>query len=295
MQSVTVIGAGRLGGALAIALSGTEYAIRQIVFRGADPGEDIIRQITPKPEVIRFAEVRSIASDIVLITAQDSDISTIQREIADLAANRPAAFHTSGSLSSEVLSNLKAINCPTGSIHPLVSVSDPLKGAERFAGAYFCIEGDDKALSVAEGIVTFLGGKSFSVDAKQKALYHAAAVTASGHNTALVDMSIEMLRNCGISEAESLKVLRPLVESTAANIFDQGTERALTGPFARADAETVARHIEKLVSLGDDDLLSIYLLLGKRSLEIAERRGGNAEKLNALRKLMNVAKTPREC
>jgi len=62
--------------------------------------------------------------------------------LAKTINNKPRIFHTSGSLSSEILKDLKAVGCPTGSIHPLVSISDVRLGAERFADAYFCVEGD---------------------------------------------------------------------------------------------------------------------------------------------------------
>jgi predicted short-subunit dehydrogenase-like oxidoreductase (DUF2520 family) len=78
------------------------------------------------------------------------------------------------------LHRLKFIGCSTGSIHPLVSISDAQRGADRFANAYFCVEGDAEAVKTAEAIVGKLGGKSFFVAAEYKTLYHAAASRLAG-------------------------------------------------------------------------------------------------------------------
>ena len=72
-------------------------------------------------------------------------------------------------------------------MHPLVSVSDAFLGAERFAGVYFCIEGEAAAVAAATSLAISLGGKAFSIPTDSKPLYHAAAVTASGHLVAVTD------------------------------------------------------------------------------------------------------------
>jgi predicted short-subunit dehydrogenase-like oxidoreductase (DUF2520 family) len=194
-----------------------------------------------------------------------------------------------------VLSDLKALGCATASFHPLVSVSDPVKGSASFAGAFACVEGDQAAVAEARSIAEAIGASSFTIEPDEKALYHAAAMTASGSFTSLIDMSAEMLERCGLTRERGLEILRPLVESTAANIFEQGTAAALTGPFARADAETISRHIDAISKMGDIEVLKAYLVLGERSAAIAESRGVGHERMKAVREILNMAKTRIEC
>ena len=44
-----------------------------------------------------------------------------------------------------------------------------------------------------------VGGRSFTVETKKKALYHAAAVLTSGHTVALFDLAARLLVRCGLS------------------------------------------------------------------------------------------------
>ena len=74
---------------------------------------------------------------------------------------------------------------------------------------------------------------------ESKALYHAAALTAAGHLTALIDLAMEMLVSCGLNRRAAQEVLMPLVESAVNNLKASPPEKALTGTFARGDLATV--------------------------------------------------------
>lgn len=270
MYSVSIVGVGRVGGALALSLPKNKYNIVELITRDKSVSET--------------------SSDIVFITTQDSEIRAASCVLAG-KLNNSVVFHTSGALSSAVLSNLANARCKVGSIHPLVSISSPELGPERFRGAFFCVEGDAEAVVLGKQIVADLGGRSFSIDTKFKTLYHASAVTACGHLVALFDAAVEMMTKCGLSESESRDILLPLVSSTVQNLEQQDTAAALTGTFARADAETFTRHLTALNEIDDEDLLEIYLLLGERSLELAAKQGVSAERIETLRSRVAVAKS----
>jgi len=272
MTSVSIIGVGRVGGALAIALPKDKYTIDNLVRRDA---------LIPE----------TITSDVVFITTQDSEITAVAGAIVDRIAGNSIVYHTSGSYPSSILDALKTDGCKTGSIHPLVSISSPELGPERFRGAYFCVEGDPGAVKMGEQIVTDLGGHSFSIDTKYKTLYHASAVTACGHLVALFDAAVDMMTKVGLSAEDAKQVLLPLVTSTVRNLCEQSTAAALTGTFARADIETFTRHLTALNQYVSDDLLEIYLLLGERSLELAAKQGVSPERIDSLRTKVSIAKS----
>lgn len=271
MISVSIIGVGRVGGALAIALPKDKYTVEKLIGRAETAAE--------------------ISTDIVFITTQDSEIVAVAESLVGKLKPGTIVFHTSGSNPSSILDALKDTGCKTGSIHPLVSISSPELGPERFRGAYFCVEGVDEAVTLGKQIVADLGGNSFTIDTKFKTLYHASAVTACGHLVALFDAAVEMMTKVGLTDADAKEILLPLVTSTVQNLGEQSTAAALTGTFARADIETFTRHLNALNQYVSDDLLEIYLLLGERSLELAAKQGVSPERIDTLRTKVSIAKS----
>jgi predicted short-subunit dehydrogenase-like oxidoreductase (DUF2520 family) len=295
MTKISIIGVGRVGGALAIALSKKSYEVENLFVRNAATARKIAEYIEPKPQILSSDNFANISSDIIFITTQDFEIENVARKIAENLTSKPFVFHTSGSLSSEILQSLKNIGCHIGSIHPLVSLSDAIIGAERFTGANFCVEGDAEAVEIAKQIVADLGGKSFSIETKFKILYHAAAVTACGHLVALIDVALEMMQKCGLGEQQSQELLLPLIKSTVENLEQQTTAEALTGTFARADIATFHKHLAALGENVSDEAREIYLQLGARSTHLAERQGANAENSDEIRREISLAKKNFKC
>jgi predicted short-subunit dehydrogenase-like oxidoreductase (DUF2520 family) len=278
--TVSVVGAGRLGTALAMALASCGYRLEAVVARRLTRARRAASLFTKQPKALSHAQLNKLPnSELILIATPDDAITTTVDRLADSQKGGPpgrTVLHTSGALSSKVLSPLAKVGFHTGSLHPLVSVSDPVSGARNLRDAFYCLEGDPAALRVARLLVRDLGGHSFSIDAGNKALYHAAAVMASGHMVALFDIASELLARCGLDLKSARRVLMPLVESTVRNLLSSDPARALTGTFARGDLATVQRHLEALGANGLRDALRAYELLGHRSLEVAKRNGVDA-------------------
>ena len=291
MINVSIIGVGRVGGALALALQKEKYLIDNLVYHNTPVPLPVVENLVPACNVENFDNISDISSDVVFITTQDSEIAAVAHTLTNRIVNQPTVLHTSGALSSSVLDELKSAGCTTGSMHPLVSVSTSELGPSRFMDSYFCVEGDPAAVSIAEQIVADLGGRAFSIDTKFKTLYHASAVTACGHLVALFDAAVEMMTKCGLSAGDAKKILLPLVKSTVQNLGEQSTAAALTGTFARADIETFTGHLTALNEYVSDELLEIYLLLGERSLELAAKQGVSPERIDSLRTKVSIAKS----
>lgn len=291
MKRITVIGVGRMGGALAIALARAGFIIEQLVYRSQDSFERISAVFAEKQVETKFFEgLKLRETDIFLIATSDPEIPNIAAWLSKTLGNPAIVIHTSGSLSSDVLFPLADIGCQTGSMHPLISVSDSIAGSSSFSGAYFCTEGDPAAVLAANEIISALSAKPLSIPTENKVLYHAAAVIACGHLSALIEIASDVMKLAGISDKDRPWILMPLIESTIANIKANGTAAALTGSFARADAETVSGHMAALGRSVSRETIDLYRILGNKSLDLAAERGVDADRIEAVRKVLLTGK-----
>ncbi len=287
MQSVAIIGIGRVGGAFAIALGKSGFLVSKLFDRNGKNLDRITELISPVPRILDPEHLSEIDEDIVFITTQDTEIDDVVQKLSAQLSNKPKfVFHTSGSRSSDILQPLSELGINIGSIHPLAAISDPVTGVQRLKNAFFCVEGNVDAKEAGESIVAILGGRPFSIETKDKILYHASAVMASGHFVALMDIATSILARCGLKRENAKDILLPLIESTIENIRGQAFEDALTGTFARADIVTLIEHIDSLSANVSTDELNVYLQLGKRSLELAESKGADKTTLESMHQII---------
>lgn len=260
--------------------------------RGLRDHFEVRYRITRQPvtEVIcALSSVGSIDADIVIVATNDDSISEVAGSIANKIRESAIVLHTSGSLSSSVLEPLSSPTRSVGSMHPLVSVSLDSKPSV-FHHAYFCVEGDDRASETAIDIVNSLGGIPFSIASGSKPLYHAAAVSAAGHVTALIDIAEELMQTAGVPSDKSLEALLPLIESVIANIKREGTKRSLTGTYARGDVETSRKHVNAVKGLSDRTIRDVFLDLAIRSIAISRINGIDKAKADTIEELLRIAK-----
>jgi predicted short-subunit dehydrogenase-like oxidoreductase (DUF2520 family) len=316
--TVAIVGAGRLGQALAIALESAGYTIVALVARRRRKAEKAVALLTDVrsgPVALTMNELDRLAvrgssptarngvdlpvTDLFIIATPDDAIAETAQRLAIVSTGKTrrraarsqtaacgTVLHTSGALSSDVLRSLAEIGFHTGSLHPLVSVSEPRAGARGLHGAFYCLEGDEPALRIARAIVKDLQGMSFSVRPENKALYHAAALMAAGHVTALFDLATELLAACGLKKSLARETLLPLLVSAVSNLQVSAPEKALTGTFARGDVATVRRHLAALSGKKHAEALAVYKLLGLRSLQLAASNKLDPERVKQISKLL---------
>ena len=311
-SSVSIIGAGRVGTAMGLALKAAGYRIELVVTKRPSTARRAqkligggvvglsVRQLSGPG---RRHHARLNRSALILIATPDDMIASVTDQLAGIFKSSPArsaghkerfpgirvAMHTSGALSSRVLQPLRQAGFAIGSIHPLVSISDSRSGAELLTKAYFSLEGDSESRRAGRSVVRNLGGRSFTIEARVKALYHAAALTVSPNMVALFDIALEMLGRCGLSQSRARQVLLPLVKSTLANLSTQDPRHALTGTFKRGDVATVRKHIAAMESEKLQDAINAYVLLGRRSLLLAAKTSANHSDFDQIARLLSRA------
>ncbi len=286
--SVAIVGAGRLGTALARALEGCGHEVKALVASRQSSARRAARTIATNSLTLSVAQLAQIPKvDLMLLTTPDDALpQTAARLVASgIEVKRGAvALHASGALRSDVLGPLRALGFSVGSMHPLVSVSNQ-SSAEVLRAAFYCLEGERRAVRLARRLVRDIGGRSFHITTDKKALYHAAAVMTSGHTVALFDTAAHLLMHCGLNETKAREVLIPLLRSTVENLSSQTPSRALTGTFARADAQTVRRHLDAFQT-ETEEARAVYVLLGLVSVRLAKEAGADRKALKEIAKIL---------
>lgn len=273
MQRVSIIGAGVVGTAIGYLLKERGYPIVGIAsrtFASAKRAQEFVGE----GEASHDLGATSKKADIVFITTSDSAIEDVCSKIASEGGFIPGAivFHTCGALSSEILGSARTVGAHVASLHPLQSLADINAAVKNLPGSFFCIEGDESALSVAREIVTALKGKEVTLKVDKKPLYHAGASVASNFLVATVRFGLELFDAAGINRQDSLSALMPLIKGTVKNIETLGIPSALTGPISRGDTGVIENHL-KAISRERPETLRLYTELGRYTVKVAIEKG----------------------
>ena len=264
---IGIIGPGRAGIGLALALAAAGYDVR---LHGRT------KKAVPKPLTLTVAPEHEppawiAQAGVVILAVRDDAIRPLAESLSRAGSLRAeqVVLHLSGAQGQEALGALVGSRAALGSLHPLQTISDPARAGQRLRGAWAAVEGMPRAVEAAEQLAHSLGMHPFHIPSKAKAMYHAGAVFASNYFVVVEAVAQRLLRHAGLSDADAWRALRPLVEGTLENLTRQEPMAALTGPVARGDLATIRRHLDALTH--DDAML--YRALGRAALELAQKRG----------------------
>ncbi|HEX8001892.1 MAG TPA: DUF2520 domain-containing protein [Mycobacteriales bacterium] len=267
--SVGVVGVGRVGSALAVALSraghpvvavsGVSDASRR---RAADrlPSADVL----PADDVVR-------AADLVLLTVPDDALEAVVQGLADVGAFRRGQFvvHTSGRHGLDVLGPATRAGALPLALHPVMTFAGGAEDAERLGGTSFGVTAPEELRAVGETLVVEMGGEPVFVPEEARVLYHAALAWGSNYLTTLVTTAADLLRAAGAERPELL--LAPLLGASLDNALRRG-DAALTGPVSRGDAGTVTAHLAALRASAPE-VVPAYVALARLTADRALRDG----------------------
>jgi predicted short-subunit dehydrogenase-like oxidoreductase (DUF2520 family) len=234
---LAIIGRGRLGHAMAIALKEAGSDVDGPFGRGAAP----------------------LGVDAVLLCVPDAEIAAA----AAVLSPGPLVGHCSGAAGLDRLAPHEAF-----SLHPLMTVTD--HGAS-FRGAGAAIAASTaRALEFAEQLATALGMRPVHIADDDRAAYHAAASMASNFLVTLQAAAERLAADSGVGRDH----LVPLVRATVENWAALGPRHALTGPVVRGDEATieaqraaVAERTPELIELFDALVAATRTLAGTREVE----------------------------
>ena len=237
-RRLAVVGAGRLGTALAAALRSA----------GIEVAGPLGREAALPAQL-----------DAVLMAVPDAQIAAAA---AALPQDRPElpAGHCSATTTLAPLNRRHAF-----SLHPLMTVTE--QGAD-FAGVTAAIAGSTpEALSTAQALAAALGMRPVNVADEDRAAYHAAASIASNFLVTLEGFAERLAASAGIDRGPLVALVRASVENWAAT----GAAAALTGPIARGDEQTVARQRAAVAERAPEDL-ALFDALSDATRRLAAER-----------------------
>ena len=274
-----IVGPGRMGSALASLLADRAGPIL-VVGRQELPAGHPLLKLQAVDFVVGYPGAPEPGTRL-LLAVPDADVSKAAAELAGLggASSGCTALHLSGAQPASILEPLADQGYAVGSLHPLQTVADHAHGVERLHGAFFTFEGDAAAKVVAAEIVAAAGGRMLEVHAADKARYHAACVFASNYVVSCAAAATRLLAEAvGVSREEAIRALEPLWRGAVANLDDLGLPRALTGPIARGDLETLRSSLAVL----DAPTRALYARLGLEALALSRESGLDAEVAGAI-------------
>ncbi|MGH2723483.1 MAG: Rossmann-like and DUF2520 domain-containing protein [Actinomycetota bacterium] len=268
-MDVGVVGAGRVGTALAVLLRRAGH--RVVAASGGQPSRE--RAARFLPHVPFGTSSQAAAAEVVLVGVPDDALAPVCDELAAGGAFRAgqAVVHLSGSVALDVLDPAAAAGAEVLSVHPLQTFPGVEEAVERLPGSAVAVTARTEAgFSVGERVASDAGGRPFRLDDRWKPLYHAAAVFVSNYLTAVVAVGEGLFRRAGI--AEPAEVFGPLARASLDNVLRLGAAGALTGPAVRGDAGTIRRNLEALSEHAPESVPA-YVALAGVALEVAERAG----------------------
>lgn len=275
--SFAIVGCGKVGKALGKHLQTAGYNLTGISTKHVESAEKAASIVGAKRFTTQSNEITKNA-DIIFITTPDGIIADVCSQLSqDNGFKKDAVvLHCSGAHPSTILSAARDTGAHIGSMHPLQSFSAESSG-NTFKDIVISVEGDKKAVAASTQVANDLNSNCLTIKTENKVLYHAAAVVACNYLVSLQDAAFKLMEEAGISQKDVFTVLSPLISGTLSNIEKSGTIKALTGPIARGDVETITRHIkgikEKL-----PEILTLYNIMGIYTVDVAKAGGTISDK-----------------
>lgn len=188
-------------------------------------------------------------ADIYIICTSDSAIE----EVSLLLTPKMMVAHTSGSTDIDILSKRFA-HC--GVIYPVQTFTKGI--TVDFSKVPLLTEwSDDLAHNTITALAKMLSNDVRTATSLQRRYLHLGAVMACNFTNHLLSLAYNILNKREIDFA----LLKPLVEATVAKAMTHNPAECQTGPAARNDTDTIAKHLCMLAD--NPDMQTIYKLLSR--------------------------------
>ncbi|XHS79752.1 Rossmann-like and DUF2520 domain-containing protein [Burkholderiaceae bacterium UC74_6] len=275
LDKIAIIGAGRLGTSLALALAAHNRPPRFVASRSMRSANVLAQRVnaaacTPE-QALGFAE-------LVLLTVPDDEIEKAAAELPWRPGQ--AVVHCSGATEVGALAAAADRGALVGGFHPLQIFSDPERGAAMLAGSSVTIEADEPLLGKLRELAQVLGLRTMQLPPGARSAYHAAANYAASFLLSMLGEAEDIWAAVGLPREQALHALLPLARGTLSAAQSRGLAGAQSGALSRGDLGVIRRHLQALDAL---DVLDgtvhgdFYREFSRRQLQLAR----SSERLDA--------------
>jgi predicted short-subunit dehydrogenase-like oxidoreductase (DUF2520 family) len=228
------------------------------------------RQHFPDAEVTEPAVVCE-RSDLVLLTVPDDELPALVSGLASTGAPLRGRLvaHASGAHGVGTLAPATRMGALPMAIHPVMTFTGRDDDIDRIKGVSFGVTAPDPIRPAAEALVIEMGGEPVVIAEEDRALYHAALAFAANHLVTIIAQAADLLEKAGAGNPN--RMLAPLLSAALDNALRFG-DGGLTGPVARGDDGTVARHIQAIEN-ADPRAKNAYLALARLTADRAMSAG----------------------
>ena len=265
---ISVVGAGRVGTAVAVLLARAGHTIVAVSGRAATAAR-AIQWLADVP--VRTPAGAVDGAEVVLLGVPDDALGEVAAELATAIAPGTWVSHLSGAAGLDVLGPLASAGARRLATHPLQTFADVAGAVDALPGCWVGVTADDEdGFSLGERLASDVGAVPFRLRDDERPLYHAAAVFASNYLVATSGVAERLFADAGVPDP--LAAMRPLQEATLSNVHRLGPGAALTGPAARGDASTIERNLTA-VATAAPEAVPAYVAMCRTALDLAERAG----------------------
>ena len=268
--TIAIVGPGRAGSTLARALQAAGYHVAAIAGRHPDHARELAYEVTARP--VATPAAAAALADLTILAVPDDAIAEVARSLAgaegDWSGKR--VVHLSGAQDRAVLEPLAARGAKTGVFHPLQTFRKAPQATRNLPGTLVGIDADPPLRAELERMADDLRAEPFDLAGVNRPVYHAAAVLVANYAITLLAEATALMEEAGVDRKTAYRGLtRLLLGSTTNSLAVDDPVEALTGPAARGDAGTIARHLRALG--GDPELQQIYRLMADRTTSLAQK------------------------
>lgn len=275
--SITIVGAGKLGRALALSLHQAGFHIDEIVTRSGSAALKIGRQLARKVAARAVVHTKAkVTAPIVWLCVPDAQIRPMANVLAKSGDWKgQVVLHSSGALTSDELNSVRRRGAAVASVHPLMTfVRGTKPSSSLWTGVPFAVEGDTAAVRTARAIVKSLGGAAYSIRKQDKVAYHAWGTFASPLLTALLATTERVAAAAGVRSTEAKKRVLSILRQTLAHYAAFGAADGFSGPLVRGDVEIVKKHLQSLRK--SPPAREVYVALARAALSYLPVRNRRA-------------------
>lgn len=233
-NSITIIGAGKVGSALALAFFNAGVKVDAIISRSGKSAESLAKRVNSS-----WGDDLNthIVSDFIILSTPDKEIENVAGKLSNIQES--VLLHTAGSYGTEVLASVECKG--RGVLYPLQTFSS---GREiDIRSVPILIEGNN---SETEDAIFKLSGlisdSVFILNYADRKQVHLSAVFVCNFVNHLLFAGEKIVQEASLP----FSILDPLINETISKARELGPALSQTGPAVRNDKSTIEKHIDLL-------------------------------------------------